>query len=102
AAPRFAPAVQKTDLVIELEDLVAIPRLPGRTPYKGITLLRADPREPGALLVDELMGLLYRVQGTEVGLFLDVRPYFPEFLCDPGVASGLGSFALHPDFKDNG
>jgi cytochrome c551/c552 len=99
---RLAPPVQKTNLVVELEDVTQIPRLPGRTPYKGITLLRADPREAGALLVDELMGLLYRVKGREVSVFLDVRPLFPAFLCDPGVASGLGSFALHPDFVRNG
>ncbi len=103
AGPRLVPPVEKTALVIELEDYVQIPRLPGRTPYKGITLLRPDPREAGALLVDELMGLLYRVtKDRQVGVFLDVRGIFPAFMCDPGVASGLGSFALHPDFVRNG
>jgi mono/diheme cytochrome c family protein len=100
---RLARPVEKSELAIELDDFVQIPRLPGRTAYKGITLLRADPREDGALLVDELMGLLYRVtKDRGVDVFLDVRPFFPEFLCDPGVASGLGSFALHPDFGRNG
>lgn len=98
----WAPPVQKTNLVIELEDVVQIPRLPGRTAYKGITLVRPDPREAGALFVDELMGLIYRVKNRRVSVFLDVRPFFPEFLSDPGVASGVGSFALHPDFGDNG
>ncbi|HTO02765.1 MAG TPA: cytochrome c, partial [Opitutus sp.] len=100
--PRWSEAIQKTNLVIELEDVVQLPRLPGRTPYKGITLLRADPREPGALLIDELMGVLYRVKDRDVRAFLDVREFFPEFICDPGVASGLGSFALHPEFARNG
>lgn len=103
AAGRLIPPVQPSSLVVELEDVVQVPRLPGRTPYKGITLLRADPREPGALLVDELMGLLYRVTpDRRVSVFLDVRGIFPAFMCDPGVASGLGSFALHPDFARNG
>lgn len=99
---RWTAPVQQTSLTIELEKVAQIPRLPGRTAYKGITLLRADPRETGALLIDELMGLLYRTKGDEVSVFLDVRPLFPEFLCDPGVASGLGSFALHPEFVRNG
>ena len=99
---RLLPPVAKTKLVIELEDVVQIPRLPGRTAYKGITLLRPDPREAGALFVDELMGLLYRVRDRSAAVFLDVRPLFPDFMCDPGVASGLGSFALHPDFARNG
>src|SRR6185369_8128633 len=102
AAPRLAPPVAPSGLTVELEDYAQIPLLPGRTAYKGITLLRPDPREAGALLVDELMGLLYRVQDRQVGVFLDVRGIFPQFMCDPGVASGLGSFALHPDFARNG
>ncbi|MEO6005701.1 MAG: PQQ-dependent sugar dehydrogenase [Opitutus sp.] len=99
---RWAPPVEKSSLVIELEDVAQIPRLPGRTPYKGITLLRPDPREAGALLVDELMGLLYRIKDHQVSVFLDIRELFPEFICDPGVATGLGSFALHPEFVRNG
>lgn len=102
AAPRLAPPVQPSGLTVELEDWVQIPRLPGRTAYKGITLLRPDPRTAGALFVDELMGVLYRVADRRPAVFLDVRPFFPDFLCDPGVASGLGSFALHPDFPRNG
>ncbi len=100
--PRLVPPVRSSDLAIEVEDFVEIPRLPGRAPYNGITLVRPDPREAGALFVDELMGLLYRVKDRKVEVFLDVRKFFPEFLCNPGVASGLGSFALHPDFRHNG
>lgn len=100
--PRLVPPVAKSRLVVELEDFVQIPRLPGRTAYKGITLLRPDPREAGALFVDDLMGLLYRVRDRRPAVFLDVRGYFPDFMCDPGVASGLGSFALHPEFARNG
>ena len=101
-ATRLVPPVAMSRLVVEVEDYVEIPRLPGRTAYKGITLLRPDPREAGALFTDELMGLLYRVQDRRVSVFLDVRGIFPDLLCDPGVASGLGSFALHPDFVHNG
>jgi glucose/arabinose dehydrogenase len=89
--------------VIEVEDFVEIARLPDRAPYNGITLLRPDSREAGALFVDELMGILYRVSADRaVSVFLDVRGFFPEFMCNPGVASGLGSFALHPEFARNG
>jgi mono/diheme cytochrome c family protein len=101
-AARLIPPVAMSRLVVEVEDFVQIPRLPGRTPYKGITLLRPDPRTAGALFVDELMGLLYRVQDRRPAVFLDVRGIFPSFLTEPGVASGLGSFALHPDFVHNG
>jgi mono/diheme cytochrome c family protein len=102
AAPRLIAPVQKTGLVVEVEDFVQIPRLPGRTPYKGITLLRPDPREGGVLLICDLMGVIYRVKDRQVSVFLDMRGMFPSFICDPGVATGLGSFALHPAFVRNG
>lgn len=99
---RLLPPVRPTRLVVELEDVVQLPRLPGRTPYKGITLVRPDPREPGSLLVLDLMGIIYRVRIGRYDVFLDMRRTFPEFISEPGVASGLGSFALHPDFVRNG
>ncbi|HVU23376.1 MAG TPA: PQQ-dependent sugar dehydrogenase [Opitutus sp.] len=103
AAPRLIAPVEKSNLVVELEDIVQIPPQPGRTAYKGITLLRPDLREDGALLIDDLMGVIHRVtKDRRVSVFLDVRPIFPELVTEPGVASGLGSFALHPDFAHNG
>ena len=101
-AVRLVPPVAMSRLVVEVEDYVEIPRLPGRTAYKGITLVRPDPRAAGALFVDEMMGLLYRVADRRPAVFLDVRGIFPALLTEPGVASGLGSFALHPDFVHNG
>jgi mono/diheme cytochrome c family protein len=101
-APRLLAPVRKTGLVVEVEDYVQIPRLPGRTAYKGITLLRPDPREDGALLVCDLMGVIYRVKDRRVSVFLDMRGIFPHFIWDPGVATGLGSFALNPAFVSNG
>jgi cytochrome c551/c552 len=97
----FLP-VQKTSLSVEVEDYVEIPRLPNRTPYKGITLLRPDPREEGALFICDLMGVIYRVRDRKVSVFLDMRGMFPDFVWDPGVATGLGSLALDPAFARNG
>src|ERR1017187_1293328 len=89
--PRLIAPVRKTGLVVEVEDFAQIPRLPNRTPYKGITLLRPDPREDGVLLICDLMGIIYRVKVRQVSLFLDMRGIFPDFIWDPGVATGLGS-----------
>jgi len=101
-ARHWFPPVQKTGLSVEVEDYAEIPRLPNRTPYKGITLLRPDPRQDGALLVCDLMGVIYRVTDRKVSVFLDMRGMFTDFVWDPGVATGLGSFALDPAFARNG
>lgn len=101
-APRLLEPVKDSGIAVELEDVVQIPRLPMRTPYKGITLLRPDPREDGVVLICDLMGIIYRVKNRQVSVFLDMRRTFPDFIWDPGVATGLGSFALHPAFVRNG
>jgi hypothetical protein len=48
------------------------------------------------------MGIIYQVDHGHVIPFLDIRSDFPNFVWQPGVASGLGSFALDPDFATNG
>ena len=104
---RLVSPVVQSGIVIELEDYALVPQLPERPAYKGITSMRADPREAGAYFVNDLMGVLYHLQGDgpdgkQSSVFLDMRQYFPLFVYEPGVASGLGSFAFHPDFNKNG
>lgn len=99
---RWAAPVEPSGIVIELKDFTVIPQLPNRPAYKGITFMRPDPREQGVYFVNDLMGILYRLQNGKVSTFLDVREYFPLFVYEPGVATGLGSFAFHPEFSKNG
>lgn len=100
--PHVAAPVTPSGIVIGLEDVAVIPTLPGRTAYKGITLMRPDPRVKGAYFVVDLMGMLYGLHNKKVQPFLNIRDYFPQFVYDPGVATGLGSVALHPAFRNNG
>lgn len=96
------PPVVDSGLVVELKDVAQIPRLPDRPAYKGIAILRPDPRENQALLVSDLMGIIYRVNDGAVDVFFDFRDRFPRFVYEPGVATGLGCFAFHPDYLNNG
>ncbi len=99
---RKAPPVVSSGITLRLEEFAVVPVLPGRPSYKGITLMRPDPRAKGAYFVDELMGILYGLQNGKANPFLDIRQYFPQFVYEPGVATGLGSFAIHPAFLKNG
>ncbi|MDP3069086.1 MAG: PQQ-dependent sugar dehydrogenase [Opitutaceae bacterium] len=99
---RLAPPVEKSSLVIELEDWVQIPLAPNRRPDKGIATLRSSPRKDGAVFISDQMGVIYRVKDRQPAVFLDIRDRFPAFVFEPGIATGLGSFAFHPDFLRNG
>lgn len=100
--PRLIPPVERSGLVIELEDFVQIPLAPNRRPDKGIATLRTSPKKDGALFISDQMGVIYRVQDREVRVYLDIRDKLPDFVFEPGIGTGLGSFAFHPDFLSNG
>ena len=99
---RLIPPVAKSNLVIEIEDFVQIPTVDGHPGDKGIATLRTDPRGARAIFVSDQMGLLYRVKNRRPEVYLDVREFLPKFVFAPGIGTGLGSFAFHPDFLTNG
>jgi mono/diheme cytochrome c family protein len=99
---RLIPPVAKSNLVIELEDYVQIPTVAGHPPDKGIATLRSSPVNDSAFFVSDQMGLIYRVQDRSPQVFLDIRQFLPQFVFAPGIGTGLGSFAFHPDFPTNG
>ncbi len=99
---RLVPPVEKSGLVIELEEFVQIPLAPNRRPDKGIATLRPGPRRDGTLYISDQMGVIYRVKNRQVSVFLDIRDKLSNFVFEPGIGTGLGSFAFHPDFLTNG
>ncbi|GAB4027487.1 PQQ-dependent sugar dehydrogenase [Spirosoma koreense] len=99
---RLTKPVAKSTLTIELDDVVTIPPSSDKMPLTRIATLRADPSGDGSQYVSDQRGLIYRIEGSEVRLFLDVRPLIESFIDKPGLGTGLGSFAFHPDYLTNG
>ncbi|MEJ7767844.1 MAG: PQQ-dependent sugar dehydrogenase [Chitinophagaceae bacterium] len=99
---RYAPAVIKSALMIELDDYVKVPRADTNPPDKGIATIRASPSADGSVFVSDQMGVIYRIEKTKVDTFLDVRSSVPNFIFTPGIGTGLGSFTFHPDYLHNG
>ena len=56
----------------------------------------------GRQFVNDLRGQLYVVEDGSVATYLHVSAEMPAFVDRPGLGSGLGSFAFHPDFRSNG
>ncbi len=99
---RLAQPVMKTGLRIELEDFVTIPPSSEKMPRTRIANMRPHPAQDGALLVSDQRGIIYQINGKEVSTFLDLRNQVENFVNEPGLGTGLGSFAFHPDYLSNG
>ena len=74
----------------------------GKHPAARITKLDFEPGT-GDLFVLDLRGKLYKLQKNDQPvLWLDMAKWKPAFLNEPGLATGFGSFAFHPDYIRNG
>ncbi len=99
---RVLPPMEHSGLVIELEDYIQVPLQKDRTPKKGIATLRANPNADKTLFVSDQMGVIYKVTNGMSKPYLNIRERIKDFVFEPGIGTGLGSFALHPDFLNNG
>ena len=59
-------------------------------------------RNSSRTFVHDLRGVLYELEDREVHVYLDVRAEVGEMIDVPGLGTGFGSFAFHPEFADNG
>lgn len=57
---------------------------------------------PERMFVHDLQGVLYEVRDGTFRPYLDLRERQPDFIDKPGLGTGFGSFAFHPEFYDNG
>lgn len=93
--------IPMSDLVVGLRQIAEIP--PSADPPLRTRIAKLDYRpDTKELFILDLRGRLYKLgkQGPE--LYVDMAALRPAFIDAPGLATGFGSFAFHPDFKNNG
>jgi len=93
--------IQSSDLVVDLELLTQIPRSSDQPPFTRITKLDYQPNT-GDIFILDLRGKLYRLQNGEQKVYMDMASLKSKFINQPGLATGFGSFAFHPEFSKNG
>ncbi len=95
--------ITKSGLSIELEDFVQIPASDNGSSAKArINMLRSSHDKTGRLFVNDLRGKLWVIQDETPSVYLDVKTEKPNFKDSPGLGTGFGSFAFHPEFSTNG
>jgi hypothetical protein len=73
----------------------------GKAPLARITELKIQPGTNDLFVVD-LRGKLYRLRNNKPVVYMDMAKLKSKFINEPGLATGFGSFAFHPDFLRNG
>jgi hypothetical protein len=93
--------ISMSGLVLTLEPLVQIPASSKELPLTRINKLDYEPGS-GDIFVMDLRGKLYRLNGNKATVYLDLAQKLNKFIHEPGLGTGFGSFAFHPDFLHNG
>ncbi|MFT3946679.1 MAG: PQQ-dependent sugar dehydrogenase [Agriterribacter sp.] len=90
-------------LVVNLEEVTTFPvtTVNDKKTLTRITKLDFQP-VTGNVFVNDLNGQLYKIKNGQPVLYMDIIKLRPKFIYQPGLATGLGSFAFHPDFAKNG
>jgi len=73
----------------------------GKTPLARITEMKVQPNTNDLFVVD-LRGKLYRLRNNKPIVYMDMAKLRHKFINEPGLATGFGSFAFHPEFFKNG
>lgn len=93
--------IPMSELVLNIEPYVKIPPSNDTKPLARISLMKFDPISKDNYIAD-LRGKLYRIKEGRAEVYLDVAEVFPNFIDQPGLATGFGAFAFHPNFEING
>ncbi|MEJ0102655.1 MAG: PQQ-dependent sugar dehydrogenase [Bacteroidota bacterium] len=95
--------IELSHLVVGLELVTQIPPSSdsGKLPLTRITKFDYQSNKTGPFILD-LRGKLYKLNGNRPAVYMDMAKLEPKFIHEPGLATGFGSFAFHPEFSKNG
>ena len=93
--------IAMSDIVLNLNPLAKFPVTNESSPWTRIVKMDHIP-STNQEFVGDLQGQLYRLTDQGPSLFLNMADHFPNFINEPGLATGFGSFAFHPEFLSNG
>jgi glucose/arabinose dehydrogenase/mono/diheme cytochrome c family protein len=88
-------------LRVEMELFAEVPFSSEEEPRTRITKMTFQPNTDKLFVVD-LRGKLYQLVDQKPVVYFDISQHMPNFIHKPGLATGFGSYAFHPEFAKNG
>lgn len=94
--------IQASGLTLIIKEFAQVPPTAPEGQQARINKIAPLPDGSGRLFVHDLRGKLYELVEGEAQLFLDLAGMKSEFIHVPGHGTGMGSFAFHPEYAENG
>ncbi|MEM9722722.1 MAG: PQQ-dependent sugar dehydrogenase, partial [Bacteroidota bacterium] len=98
------PISQKIDtshLTLVLAEQFKVPPSSDVPPFTRIN--KMSPIPGGRMFLHDLRGKLFEIkEENQLSEYVDLSVVLPHFIDNPGKGSGLGSWAFHPEFEENG
>src|SRR5690606_2222934 len=93
--------IQDSGIRLEVEFFAQLPASDEVSPLAKMTKMEAIPGTERLMINDQRIGL-YELIDQKPVLYLSLKDQRPDMVSQPGWATGVGSFAFHPDFQNNG
>jgi glucose/arabinose dehydrogenase len=93
--------VQDSGIRLELEFFAQLPPSDSQPPLAKMTKMEPIPGTSRLMINDQRVGI-YELVNQKAQLYLPLLKLRPKMVSQPGWATGLGSFAFHPEFEKNG
>lgn len=93
--------VADSGLRLDLELFATLPPSASEVPLAKMTKMETIPGTQRLFINDQRIGL-YEILQQKPLLYLSLLEKFPNLVSQPGWATGVGSFAFHPEFDKNG
>ncbi|WP_460634965.1 PQQ-dependent sugar dehydrogenase [Larkinella harenae] len=94
--------IPQSGLRLELEEVTTAPATAEKVPLARINKMQVLPGSKNRLFLEDLRGTLYEMEGKSLRPYMSMAKERPGFIHTPGLATGFGSYAFHPDFYTNG
>jgi glucose/arabinose dehydrogenase/mono/diheme cytochrome c family protein len=96
------PSITQSSIVLNLQKVLQFPFTNKMQPRTRVNKMGVHPITKETMVAD-LQGKIYILTANnQPDVFFDITEHFKNFTNTPGLATGLGSFAFHPDYARNG
>jgi glucose/arabinose dehydrogenase/mono/diheme cytochrome c family protein len=93
--------IEASDIQINLTFFNQLPPSSDKQPLTRISKIDWVTPVKSCFILDQ-RGKLYKLENQKPVVWLDISKWKPDFINEPGLATGFGSFAFHPDYAKNG